>query len=422
MPPHLSKYQRIGLALALLYVSEGVETEKRKWIKKRKRKKVLNAIPKVNLVKEPGTDEFRDSLRMDSDCFQELLWLVRPFITKQDTIMRLSVPARDRLIVTLRYLATGQSYREIGIQSGISLQLISKIIPETCAAIYKVLKKEIKMPSTEDEWKAVAKAFEDKWHFNNCVGAMTAKHILIDKPSKSGSLYCNHIRTYSIIVFAIVNADYEFMYVHTGTNGRVVTDEIVANTRFHEKLVNQELNLPESYLLPNTDETVPYVFLDDGTLPVDTHVMNQYVDENLSMSEEIFNYRFKRAHRTAENAFGIVMSRFGVFKKAINVSTATLDAIVLASSALHNFMKKKSKIYWEPSFVDCEDVENFTYTKGGWRDTSKLIPLEQIEQMQTDEGCLVRSTLEEYFSGVGSVSFQNDMLDVVMKEDWSIVN
>lgn len=145
MAPHLSKYQRIGLALALLYVSEGIDTEKRKWIKKRiKRKKVMNTIPKIDLVKEPGTDEFCDSLRMDFDSFQELLWLVRPFITKQDTVMRLAVPARARLIATLKYLATGKSYREISIQTGISQQLISKIIPEICGAIYKVLKKEIK--------------------------------------------------------------------------------------------------------------------------------------------------------------------------------------------------------------------------------------------------------------------------------------
>ena len=36
-----------------------------------------------------------------------ILNLVRPYITKKDTIMRTSINAEIRLAVTLRYLATG---------------------------------------------------------------------------------------------------------------------------------------------------------------------------------------------------------------------------------------------------------------------------------------------------------------------------
>ena len=45
--------------------------------------------------------------RMDLPKFEELLSMVGPLIRKEDTLMRASICARDKLLVTLRFLATG---------------------------------------------------------------------------------------------------------------------------------------------------------------------------------------------------------------------------------------------------------------------------------------------------------------------------
>ncbi|XP_046689060.1 uncharacterized protein LOC124374968 [Homalodisca vitripennis] len=129
---------------------------------------------------------------MDEQCFTDLLYMVKPFIEKKNTLFRSSVSAEERLIVTLRYLATGRSYEDLKFSAAISPQLLSSIIPETCAAIYHCLKKYIKIPKTEDEWRTVAHQFETKWNFNNAVGAMDGKHIAIQKPTGSGSQYYNY--------------------------------------------------------------------------------------------------------------------------------------------------------------------------------------------------------------------------------------
>lgn len=47
-----------------------------------------------------------------------------------------------RLLITLRYLATGETNRSLSYYFRISPQLISKIIPETVRAIYNVLAKD----------------------------------------------------------------------------------------------------------------------------------------------------------------------------------------------------------------------------------------------------------------------------------------
>lgn len=53
---------------------------------------------------------FREMLRVTVDEFYELLAMVEPFITKTDTVMKRSISAKERLSVTLRFLATGKSY------------------------------------------------------------------------------------------------------------------------------------------------------------------------------------------------------------------------------------------------------------------------------------------------------------------------
>lgn len=67
------------------------------------------------------------------------LELVAPIITKKTTKFREPISASQRLAVTLRFLATGESYRSLQYMFRIPHNTISGIIPEVCDAIYKVL-------------------------------------------------------------------------------------------------------------------------------------------------------------------------------------------------------------------------------------------------------------------------------------------
>jgi hypothetical protein len=63
--------------------------------------------------------DFQNYLRMDSELFQNLLRVVRPRIEKKNTVMREAVSAEERLSVTLRYLATGNSYEDLKFSAAI---------------------------------------------------------------------------------------------------------------------------------------------------------------------------------------------------------------------------------------------------------------------------------------------------------------
>jgi len=109
--PQKSRNKRlILLALTCLVAQESRQQKRRScwtrdWIARRATLGFSNTL--INeLVLEDGA-EFRLMFRMDVAKFEELLSMVGPLIRKEDTLMRLSICARDKLLVTLRFLATG---------------------------------------------------------------------------------------------------------------------------------------------------------------------------------------------------------------------------------------------------------------------------------------------------------------------------
>ena len=75
------------------------------------------------------------------------------------------------------------------------------------------------MPSTHREWKAIVKEFLDKSNFPKLVGAADGKHVSIRAPANSGSGYNNYKNCLSIVLMAVVDANYKFLLVHIGANG-----------------------------------------------------------------------------------------------------------------------------------------------------------------------------------------------------------
>ncbi|KAG5887903.1 hypothetical protein JTB14_018955 [Gonioctena quinquepunctata] len=92
--------------------------------------------------------------------------------------MRKAITAEERLIVTLRYLATGRSLEDLKFSAIISPQALGNIIPETCDCIYKALKKKyLKFPNTVEEWEKIARDYNSRWNFPNCGGSIDGSNL-----------------------------------------------------------------------------------------------------------------------------------------------------------------------------------------------------------------------------------------------------
>lgn len=88
---------------------------------------------------------FKNFLRMSSANFEFLINLVGHKICKQDTNFRDSIPVKERLAITLRFLATGDSFHSLMYLFKVSKQVISNIVPEVCDALVESLQEYIKV-------------------------------------------------------------------------------------------------------------------------------------------------------------------------------------------------------------------------------------------------------------------------------------
>ena len=99
---------------------------------------------------------------------------------------------------------------------------IAAFIPQVCFKIYTLLKdKYLQLPCSKEERKAIASHSLERWQFPNCIGACDGKHIPIKHPDNSGSEFYNYKGFFSIVMLAIVDYDYNFLYVDVGSQGRI---------------------------------------------------------------------------------------------------------------------------------------------------------------------------------------------------------
>ena len=147
--------------------------------------------------------------------------------------------------VTSRYLATGDAITTIVYNFQIGVFLTARqIILDVCMAIWDVLA-PIYMPvASEDKWKSIADEFYERWNFPNCIGAIDGKHVMIQCPFNSGSLFYNYKFYFSIILPAVASADYKFVMVDVGAYWSSNDSGVLNHTTFFKWLRNKTLDVP----------------------------------------------------------------------------------------------------------------------------------------------------------------------------------
>lgn len=134
--------------------------------------------------------------------------------------MRKSLEPGHRLVIALRYMASGDSYASLSFNFRVATNTISHLVPLVCEAVIKEYMEEVlTCPNTPEEWKTVAEGFADKWNFHHTCGAVDGKHIAIKCPPNSGSMYLNYKKFNSIVLMALVDANYRFLFINLGANG-----------------------------------------------------------------------------------------------------------------------------------------------------------------------------------------------------------
>ncbi|CAF4884599.1 unnamed protein product [Pieris macdunnoughi] len=378
-----------GAAFIFMYLlTEDRKSRKRRWWKTNLYKRRSSLL--VELKSQHISGQYKNFTRMSPTDFEYLLTIIAPKISRQDTIMRSAISPQDRLALTLRFLATGDSFTSLQYTFRISKQSMSCIVPEVCEAIIKSLKENIKLPKTESEWIQISNRFDELWNFPHCAGAMDGKHVILEAPTRN-----------IIINFWMSDVKAAFQMV-----------EFLKKLNYIKKLENNSLRLPAPEALQGRNKVVPYVFVGDSAFPLQNNIMKPYPGEYPKGSpRRIFNYRLSRARRIVENVFGITASVFRVLRKPMLLQPKTVETIVMAIAHLHNFLRNtdSSKNLYAPS-GSLDSDQNGRLCEGSWWrgcEMSSLLPLNNVPRRAASTAKQIRDEFNDYFMNEGTVSWQN---------------
>ena len=153
------------------------------------------------------------------------------------------------------------------------------------------------LPDSKEKWLPVAKEFEEKSQFPNCVRGIDGKHVSLIDPFNSGSSYFNYKIFFSIVLLVLVDTNYKFLYVNVGCQGRMSDGAVFKNSELYHLLVNGKINLPDSRQLSdlsslndsflvesNRESDVPYIVGADDAFPLTTYCMNPILHRNCQIA------------------------------------------------------------------------------------------------------------------------------------------
>ncbi|XP_047020886.1 uncharacterized protein LOC124633863 isoform X1 [Helicoverpa zea] len=335
---------------------------------------------------------FENSYRVSRSNFYELHNLIENIIKKEDTHYRECISTKEKLAVCLKYLSTGSSFTRLAENFRIGVASVSRIVAEVCNALWLVLQPLVIPKPTKDDWKRIAKDFQELWQFKNCLGALDGKHVYIMCPANTGSSFFNYKQRFSIVLMCLADARRKIIMVDVGSMGRFSDAGIFDDSVFGKYLKEKRLNLPEPEPLYEGGEPVPFVFIGDEAFPLMENFMRPYPRDQLDQQKRIFNYRLSRARRIVEATFGVLARKWYVYRKDFECRVETVDKIVKATCVMHNFLIER-----QSNYLDCIDNTN----------TSTLVSVPSISVVVSSDSYDVREKYCSYFNNQGKVSWQD---------------
>ncbi|KAG8227315.1 hypothetical protein J437_LFUL006756 [Ladona fulva] len=336
-------------------------------------------------------------LARDKEGFQNIL--IPRHLLKDESVFRKFYRLNIDQFNYILFLATGESFASLSYAFRISPNYISRIVKQVLKLCSEKLQPIFMPIPTVQNLLAIAKDFEEKWNFPNCISAVDGKHIRIFCPGKSGSQFFNYKDFFSVVLLAFVDANYRFVMVDIGSYGREGDSGIIDKSNIGKLIKDEEFYPPPKLMDENI--VLPHVIVGDDAFKLSKQLMKPYSrnDARLNNKKAVFNYRLSRARRVSENSFALLSQVFRIFYTPISVNPDVTDYIIMTACCLHimlrsAFLEESNTCFFGVSNSDQLPMQNF-------------IPLVAMGGFGNIEGFAVREGFTDYFnSSTGSVPWQ----------------
>ncbi len=282
---------------------------------------------------------FKQTFRISKKTFEFILMRIRHKLEKQ-TVCEEPVSPECRLAICLYRLGRGDYMYTISEMVGLGRSTVTTIVNEVTSAIVSCLWKEcvsVHMPKTENEFKEKLLDMEELWQFPFSWAAVDGCHIPMKCPPGGANArkeYHNFKNFYSIILMALVDAKYRFIWASCGFPGNSHDSIVLQSTSLWSDLKNG--NLLPSFSQKEQKVSVPPIILGDSAFPFESFLMKPYTNAVLTKQQRYFNYRLSRARMVIEGAYGQLKGRWRFLLRKSEGNLHETKIATLACLVLHN--------------------------------------------------------------------------------------
>jgi len=229
--------------------------------------------------------------------------------------------------------------------AGLGASTVQEIVTQVCRLIVEHLWEECvmkHMPCTEQEFKQKMKEMNDKWQFPFCWAAIDGCHIPIKCPptgAASCKEYHNFKNFYSVVLMAMVDSRYRFIWGSCGFPGNSHDAIIFQSTALWEKLKGDDFIPDIGHKV--ADITIRPLVIGDSAFPFQPWLLKPYTNAILTEKQRYFNYRLSRARMVTEGAYGQLKGRWRVLLRKNESEPFQVKTTTLACMVLHNISIEK---------------------------------------------------------------------------------
>ena len=331
-----------------------------------------------HIVPQMTDCQFKENFRLERSTYSTLLRRIGPYLRKENSNYRLSVPVEKRLCCALYCLGSSSELRTIGNLFGIGKSTAAGILHDFCQVLVDLLfYRMIRFPSTQQEIEETINGFNSKSGYPMCVGSLDGTHISVKAPIGYEMDYYNYKKFHSVVMLATVNSNLEFTYVNVGAPGRCNDASVFSRSNLADVI---QLPIYQNHFITVNQVKVQCHLIADSAFALDRTLMKPFpIRPDMPKENATFNYRLSKCRCSVERAFGLLKNRFRLLHKKLEFDLDNTKVIIKAAAVLHNICIANGD-----SFENDWDVPEKLYKKPACSAT-------------TFDGVDVRHAITQYF-------------------------
>ncbi|XP_053382450.1 putative nuclease HARBI1 [Mercenaria mercenaria] len=268
-------------------------------------------------------EELRQRYRFSADNIDRLVELLGPTLERR-TRRNQALTPRQQILITLRFLATGNFMQVIGDTFGVDISTVSRVVRDVTDVLFGLKDQFIKFPVTDHDRRRIMSGFYAIRGFPSVIGCIDGTHVKIISPGyPDEAAFVNRKHQHSINVQATCDHKGMFTSINACWPGSCHDSHILRVSNVGRYLEAHHQDPERGYLLG------------DSGYPCRPFLLTPFLQPG-NETEERYNRAHISTRNLVERTFGVWKRTFHVLHVEIRMKPQRVTRVTVACAVLHN--------------------------------------------------------------------------------------